>query len=132
MRLTRIIPPAETPISLAEAKDQCRILHDDDDLLVQSYLDAAVSHLDGWHGVLGRCLVTQTWRAEITRQGESIALPFPDTEIVSAEYSDAAGGLLAYEWHESLARPALLPVGGCWTARWSARLSACIGGGWPT
>lgn len=112
MRLTLVTPPAETPINLREAKEQCRILHDDEDLLIQSYLDAAVSWLDGYSGVLGRCMVTQTWRADITRLGETIALPFPDIQITSADFSDTTGGALAYEMHESLAYPALMPRGG--------------------
>lgn len=112
MRLTLVTPPAETPISLRDAKAQCRIIADDEDLLIQSYLDAAVSWLDGYSGVLGRCMVTQTWRADITRLGEVIALPFPDIQITTADFSDTTGGAMVYEWHESMASPALIPRGG--------------------
>lgn len=112
MRLTLVTPPAETPITLDEAKEQCRVDGDHEDLLIQSYLDAAVSWLDGYSGVLGRCMVTQTWRADITRLGEIIALPFPDIQVTSADFSDDTGGALVYEWHESMASPALLPRGG--------------------
>ena len=112
MRLTLAIPPAETPIDLEDAKAQCRIIADDEILLIQSFLDAAVSWLDGYSGVLGRCMVTQTWRADITRLGETIALPFPDIQITSADFSDTEGGALVYEMHESLARPTLMPTGG--------------------
>lgn len=112
MRLTLVTPPTETPIDLADAKRQCRITSDDEDLLVQAYLDAAVSWLDGYSGVLGRCMVTQTWRADITRLGEVIALPFPDIQITTADFSDTTAGALVYEWHESMASPALLPRGG--------------------
>ncbi len=112
MRLTLVAPPAETPITLDDAKAQCRILDNYENALIQSYLDAAVSWLDGYSGVLGRCMVTQTWRADITRLGETIALPFPDIQITSADFSDATGGALVYEMHESLAYPALMPRGG--------------------
>jgi len=58
----RVTAPADRPVTLAEVKNHCRIDHSDDDTLVQSYIDAAVAHVEGWSGVLGRCLVTQTWR----------------------------------------------------------------------
>lgn len=112
MRLTLVTPPVETPITLDDAKAQCRVDSDHEDMLIQSYLDAAVSWLDGYSGILGRCMVTQTWRADITRLGEIIALPFPDIQITSADFSDAAAGALVYEMHESLAYPALMPRGG--------------------
>lgn len=126
MRLSLVTPPAELPVTLAELKAQVVAEYDHEDLLLQHYLDAAVSHLDGWHGVLGRCLVTQTWRADITRLGESIALPFPDIQIVSADFTDQSGGVMAYEWHESLARPALMLRGG-WGRPGSVTFTAGFG-----
>lgn len=112
MLLTRVTAPAETPVPLSLVKAHCRIDHDDEDLLLQHYLDAAVSYLDGYSGVLGRCMVTQTWRADITRVGEVIALPFPDIQVTTADFTDATAGALVYEWHESMAFPALIPTGG--------------------
>ena len=112
MRLVLVAPPRELPVTLAQAKVQCRVDSDEDDLLIQDYLDAAVSHLDGYYGVLGRCLVTQTWKAEITRLGERLSLPFPDVEVQSAIFTDGLPGTLAWVWHESLAAPALIPTGG--------------------
>lgn len=63
-RLVQITPPASEPLTLAEAKDHLRVDFTDDDTLIGSYITAAVQHLDGPGGVLGRALVTQSWRLE--------------------------------------------------------------------
>lgn len=112
MRLILVAPPRELPVTLAQAKVQCRVDSDEDDLLIQGYLDAAVSHLDGYHGVLGRCLVTQTWRADVTAVGERLQLPFPDCTVTAVVHTDLLAGDLAWRWHESLAHPAIVPLGG--------------------
>lgn len=96
MRLVLVTPPAATPITLMEAKAQARVAYDDEDLLIQHYIDAATAWLDGPAGILGRCLVTQTWRAELAATAGPIWLPFPDTVIGSAVFTDAEGGELAY------------------------------------
>lgn len=114
MRLTLIVPPAVAPVSLEDAKEHLRIAEevDDEDFLIQTLIDAATQHLDGYRGVLGRCLVTQTWRAEITRLGERLSLPFPDVTVQTAVFTDELPGALEWRWHESLAAPALIPTGG--------------------
>lgn len=59
-------------VSLDEARAHLRVdpmfgtsppSHPEDDLIV-ALVEAATSHLDGWTGILGRALVTQTWRAD--------------------------------------------------------------------
>ena len=114
MRMTLIAPPAEPPVSIDEAKEHLRIAPEvgDEDQLILRLIDAATQHLDGYRGVLGRCLVTQTWKAEITRLGERLSLPFPDVVVQSATFTDGLPGTLAWVWHESLAMPALIPTGG--------------------
>lgn len=59
-----VTPPAETPISLEEAKAHLRVDDDDQDELIDALIAAATGYLDGPQGVLGRALVTQTWRAD--------------------------------------------------------------------
>ena len=84
--------PAESPVSLQEAKDHVRAVgFGDDDVLILSMIDAAVSYLDGWDGVLGRCIVTQTWTAGLSSWPASIGLPFPDVSGVAISYYDANG-----------------------------------------
>lgn len=61
----RVTPPAEPPVSLEEAKAHLRVDFGDDDLYVAGLIEAATAHLDGWSGILGRALVTQTWRQDL-------------------------------------------------------------------
>lgn len=112
MRLTLVTPPAALPVTLGDAKLHCRVVGDDEDQLIADMVDAAVSYLDGYGGVLGRCLVTQTWRADLLSLADRISLPFPDAQITEMVYTDAAAGPVAWRWHESLAMPALVPLGG--------------------
>ncbi|MCV0396958.1 MAG: head-tail connector protein [Rhizobiaceae bacterium] len=85
----RTSPPAETPVSLTEVKAHCRVDHDDDDAVLTALLNAAVSHLDGWTGILGRAMVTQSWRQEFAGFG-CLRLPVgPVASIASITYYDA-------------------------------------------
>jgi uncharacterized phiE125 gp8 family phage protein len=86
--------PAETPVSLSEAKAHLRVDFSEDDTLIGSLIAAAVSHLDGYSGVLSRALVTQTWRADFMRWPESdriLRLPLaPVASVTSVKYFDAS------------------------------------------
>ncbi len=53
--------PTLTPVTLAEAKAHCRIDDSDNDGMLEAFIDAATSYLDGYTGILGRCLIEQTW-----------------------------------------------------------------------
>lgn len=112
MRLVLVTPPGATPITLCEAKAQARVEHDDEDLLLQHYVDAATAWLDGPTGILGWCLVTQTWRAELATVTGHIRLPFPDTVISSAVFTDAEGGELIHELALQDQHPLLRPISG--------------------
>lgn len=88
----RTVAPASLPVTLAEAKAHCRVDSDDEDLLISALIDAATSHLDGWSGVLGRCIVSQTWRQDMGAfPVAEISLPFPDVTAVTIAYTDTAG-----------------------------------------
>lgn len=58
--------PSLEPVSLAEAKAHLRVDTNDDDALIGALITAAVTHLDGWSGILGRALVTQTWQETLS------------------------------------------------------------------
>lgn len=81
--------PTTTPVSLAEAKAHCRVDGDDDNALITALIGAAVSYFDGWTGVLGRCLIVQTWRQDFDRFNRCLRLPlFPVIAITSVAYDD--------------------------------------------
>ena len=96
MDLTQLTPPAVTPISLTEAKAHLRVTHTDDDTAITALIDAATARLDARHGVLGRALITQSWRLRIDRfpvcWPYAIDLPFPPLQSVQAlKYLDSDG-----------------------------------------
>ncbi len=91
MKPSRVNPPAVSPVSLGEFKNQVRVDFCDDDLMLQSYIDAAVAHLDGWQGVLGRAMVDQDWRISLMCwPDDAISLPFGDVSAASIVYFDEA------------------------------------------
>ncbi len=88
-----VSPPSETPISLAEAKAHLRVFHDDDDALIAAHLAAATAHLDGFGGILGRCLVTQSWRQDLGAFpcDRKLRLPLaPVASVTHVKYRDAS------------------------------------------
>jgi uncharacterized phiE125 gp8 family phage protein len=92
----RLVAPAAL-LTLADARNWLRIEGTDHDQSIQQALDAAVQYLDGWSGITGRCLVTQTWL--------SYAVQFPGTDgfldlplapcasITAVRWRNAAGAL---------------------------------------
>jgi uncharacterized phiE125 gp8 family phage protein len=114
-----ITPPAELPVSLAEAKDACRVTHDEQDALILRHINAAASHLDGYRGILGRCIVTQTW-GQLANAWDRFRLPFPDVTALSLSYQNTAGETVVVptsdyrlvHWHPALT----VDYGSAWTA----------------
>ncbi len=88
-----ITPPAATPVTLAEAKAQVRVDHSDEDGKIEAMIAAATSYLDGRSGVLGRCIVTQTWELTLDAfPAEEIEIPLGPVQSVPAlTYVDLAG-----------------------------------------
>lgn len=81
--------PAAAPVSLEEAKLHCRVDDDAEDALITGLVSAATAHLDGYTGILGRALVTQTWRQDFCRFGAKMRLPLrPVASITSVTYFD--------------------------------------------
>ena len=89
-----ITPPAIQPVTLAEAKLHLRVDHNDEDALIQSLIRAATEHLDGWTGILGRCLVEQVWRQDHDRFAREMSIPLgPVIAVQSITWRDPAGQL---------------------------------------
>lgn len=88
-----IAAPAEKPVSRTEAKAHCRVDFDEDDALIDLLIAAATGHLDGWTGILGRALVTQSWRQDfecfLPQDRMRLGL-WPVASITSITYFDEA------------------------------------------
>lgn len=86
-----VTPPAALPLTLAAAKRHLRVDHPDEDEGVLRTIEAAVSHLDGWTGVLGRALITQTWRQDFPCWADLLPLRLAPVQSAAVEYDDADG-----------------------------------------
>jgi uncharacterized phiE125 gp8 family phage protein len=87
--------PTTTPVTLAEVKQHCRAGDfTDDDAMLQIYLDAAVALLDGYSGIMGRCLVSQVWELYYDAfPCEDLKIPLGDLISVGpVEYVDPDSG----------------------------------------
>jgi uncharacterized phiE125 gp8 family phage protein len=86
----RTVAPTSEPISLVEAKAHLRIDSTDEDDLIGALISAATAHLDGYSGILGRALITQTWRQDFPALEEPLRLPLrPVASVSSVTYYDA-------------------------------------------
>jgi uncharacterized phiE125 gp8 family phage protein len=84
----RTVAPTAEAITVAEVKAFIRSAEDDDDL-VEFLIEAATAHLDGRHGILGRALLTQTWRQDFAAFDEPLRLSiWPAASITSITYFD--------------------------------------------
>lgn len=83
-----VTAPAALAVSLTEAKAHLRVTDSAEDSLIGIYLASAIQRLDGWTGVLGRCLVSQTWRQDLAEFRDVMALPFPSVSDASISYYD--------------------------------------------
>lgn len=84
-----VTPPADEPISLAEAKQHLRVEHTEDDALIEALIIAAREHAET---VTGRAFVTQTAECSLDCFPCVITLPLPRLQQVeSITYLDDAG-----------------------------------------
>lgn len=123
-----IAAPASMPITLEMAKQHLRVGDGEEDLLITAYIAAATAHLDGWTGILGRALVTQTWRQDYAGFSPTLPLPLhPARSIVSVTYIDAAGAqqsVPAGDYDlvaDSMGGSVMLKPGRAWPATGEAR-----------
>ncbi|MBO9398738.1 hypothetical protein J7400_18855 [Shimia sp. R9_2] len=86
-----ITPPSEHPITVHDCKEHAVVDFNEDDALILGYIDAAMAKLDGYRGVLGRCIINQTWQQGFPCFQREFLLPVPDVSAVSIKYDDAEG-----------------------------------------
>ncbi len=121
MALRLITAPAVQPLTLQEAKDHLRIDYNDMDDLIDAYIAAATSHVEGRHSFTGRALVTQTWELVIDHfPVHEIKIPLPPLQsVTSIKYDDSAGfetTLAANQYYvDDVSEPAwVVPITGGW------------------
>lgn len=96
-----VTAPAALPVSLEEMKQALRIIerdgddamlpHDDDDL-IEDEIRSAVSHYEGWTGILGIALSEQVWRQDFDRFGRCLPLALgPAIATVAVRWRNRAG-----------------------------------------
>jgi uncharacterized phiE125 gp8 family phage protein len=90
-RPVRVTPPATTPVTTAEAKTHLRVDSDDEDTLIGTLVQAATDHLDGYTGLLGRCIVNQTWRQDFDAFARTLRLPLFAAGVDSAVHVNKSG-----------------------------------------
>ena len=113
---------AADPVSLSEAKAHLREDAADRDDEITRLVKAATAHLDGYAGVLGRALVTQSWTLTLDSWPlAGIPLPLaPVQSITAIRYRDTNGDTQTvsasdYRLSGSASRPVVhLNSGGSW------------------
>lgn len=74
---TLVTGPTAHVVDLPDLEAHLRVDVSDEALLIETLERAAVGHLDGWRGVLGRAIMPQTWRVTVGCAG-CHTLPMPD------------------------------------------------------
>lgn len=84
--------PAASAVPLDDVRRHLRVDTDEDDGLIEIYLNAAIAYLDGAGGWLGRALVAQTWRDDFDFFSPALRLSLaPILSVISVTYLDTAG-----------------------------------------
>lgn len=89
MGLTLVTAAASYPVTLAEAKAQCRVTSSDEDTKLNDFIAAATDYVEQY---LGRSIISQTWRLTLDKFSDTILLPRgPVQSVSSIKYDDANG-----------------------------------------
>lgn len=96
----RTVAPSAAVVSTAEARQACSIDAEvtEWDTMLEGLVAAATAYLDGWRGVLGRCIMPQTWRQDFDAWDDCLRLPFPQCTVSEVRWfaeGDATGTVVA-------------------------------------
>lgn len=84
--------PDHDPVTLEEVKEHIHVDFNDEDARISDFIKTATQRLDGRDGLLGRCLITQTWKLTLDRFASEIAIPLPPCQSIDAiTYVDPDG-----------------------------------------
>ena len=121
MTVVVITAPTVEPVSLAEAKEQCRIFHNSENTLIDRLCRVARAHVET---VLSRALMTQSLRLELSAFPSDgiIELPRPPAiSVTDIKYRDTSGIIQTLDAASYV--PVLDPTG--------ARIELASGYEWP-
>lgn len=94
LSLTRTAAPAWALLGLADVKGHLRITDTAEDAQLQELIDVAAEQIDGPSSIVGRALLTQSWRLQLNEWpcDSIIRLPLPPLQsVTSITYVDEAG-----------------------------------------
>jgi uncharacterized phiE125 gp8 family phage protein len=119
-------PPAALPVTLEEARKFCRVDSTEEDTVLETLIAAATTYCDGYSGILGRGLITQTWRLPVAAfpapPCSQIRLPLiPVQSVEEIAYYDSAGPVIMdpafYALHtDETGSYVTVAAGGSWPA----------------
>jgi uncharacterized phiE125 gp8 family phage protein len=132
-RLIQVQPPMQDVVDLATAKLALRVDSTADDQRITDLVRAAVHLLEGGgggDGILGRALMPQTWRLELTDWPYRLMLPMPPLiAVTGVTYLDT----VAVEQTLDASTYRVVDGGagrGCFMLAFSKTFPACFSG-WP-
>jgi uncharacterized phiE125 gp8 family phage protein len=92
MSLHLITAPTTEPITTAEAKTQCRVDDSDHDTEIAALIDAVIAKYDARDGIMGRCIISQTWELRLPSFCTPIKIPLPPfVSLTSVKYLETDG-----------------------------------------
>lgn len=89
----RTVAPAAPLLTPEEAKLHLRVDHADEDTLIAMLVGAVTSHLDGYSGILGKALITQTWAVERSTFCNRMDIPLGPVQSATVQYYDSTNNL---------------------------------------
>lgn len=91
--LTLQSEPLATVVTRDDAKLQATIDFADDDALIDGIIAAASDYYEARNGILGRALVTQTWKLTLPSapSGDKLHLPYPPVQSVASVTYQSGG-----------------------------------------
>ncbi|MCD1620745.1 hypothetical protein K7H20_22035 [Salipiger manganoxidans] len=90
-RPTLVTAPAEMPVTVTDCRKHAVVENSESDDEITALIAAAMAHFDGFSGVLGRAIISQTWQLHLDRWRGDLILPAPDVSAAEIRYLDPNG-----------------------------------------
>lgn len=119
MRIDVVTPPAAEPVTIAEAKDHCRVVHNADDTLIGAQISAAREYVER---IIGYALVAQSLRGTLDCFPPTICVQGVGIAVTSLAYTDVDGV-------EQILAPAAYSID---VSGGGARITPAFGTTWPS